>query len=137
MKYPIDTAAFLEAAEKESGRPLDSNSRKLWEYIVEAQNEAYEAGRRDGFMERFKGTDEVAPPVPNSADDELAAALQEFREEMDKAFDEEGFNTVMDVLGTPPSEMSWGQRIYAIACEAFFQGGLYAILPDDKEDNDD
>nr|DAF39344.1 MAG TPA: hypothetical protein [Caudoviricetes sp.] len=33
--------------------------------------------------------------------------------------------------------MSWGNRIYAIACEAFFQGGLYAILPDDKEDNDD
>ena len=62
MTYPIDAAAFLEAAEKESGRPLDPNSRKLWEYIVEAQNEAYEAGRRDGFMERFKGTDEVAPP---------------------------------------------------------------------------
>ena len=62
MKYPIDTAAFLEAVEKGSGRPLDPNSRKLWEYIVEAQNEAYEAGRRDGFMERFKGTDEVAPP---------------------------------------------------------------------------
>lgn len=103
MKYPIDTAAFLEAAEKESGRPLDPNSRKLWEYIV----------------------------------DELAAALQEFREKMDKAFDEECFNTVMDTLGAPPSEMSWGQRIYAIACEAFFQGGLYAILADDKEDNDD
>nr|DAF39345.1 MAG TPA: ComZ [Caudoviricetes sp.] len=62
MKYPIDAAAFLEAAEKESGKPLDPASRKLWEYIVDAQNEAYEAGKRDGFMERFKGTDEVAPP---------------------------------------------------------------------------
>ena len=55
---------------------------------------------------------------------------------MEKAFDEIGFDTVMESLGTPPSEMSWGNRIYAIACEAFFQGGLYAILPDDKEEND-
>ena len=62
MKYPIDAAAFLEAVEKESGGPLDPTSRKLWEYIVEVQNQAYEAGKLDGFMERFKGTDEVAPP---------------------------------------------------------------------------
>ena len=137
MKYPIDTTAFLATVEKESGGPLDPASRKLWEYITEAQNRAYKAGKQDGFMERFKGTDEVAPPVPNPADDELVAVLQEFREKMDKAFDEECFDTVMGALGTLPSEMSWGQRIYAIACEAFFQGGLYAILPDDKEDNDD
>ena len=77
------------------------------------------------------------PPVPNPADDELAAEVQELREKMEKAFDEIGFATVMESIGTPPSEMSWGNRIYAIACEAFFQGGLYAILPDDKEDNDD
>ncbi len=136
MKYPIDATAFLEAVEKESGRSLDPTSRKLWEYIVEIQNQAYGAGRRDGFMERFKGADEVAPPVPNPADDELAAAVQELRGKMEKAFDEIGFDTVMESLGTPPSEMSWGNRIYAIACEAFFQGGLYAILPDDKEEND-
>ena len=62
MKYPIDATAFLATVEKESGGPLDPASRKLWEYIAEAQNRAYEAGKQDGFMERFKGTDEVAPP---------------------------------------------------------------------------
>lgn len=136
MKYPIDSTAFLEAVENENGGPLDPTSRELWGRIAEIQNQAYEAGLRDGSMERFKGTDEVAPAL-DPADDELVAALQEFREEMDKAFDKEGFNSVMGALGAPPSEMSLGQRIYAIAGEAFFQGGLYAILPDDKEDNDD
>lgn len=61
-KYPIDVAAFLATVEKENGGPLDPTSRKLWEYIAEVQNQAYEAGRQDGFMERFKGTEEVAPP---------------------------------------------------------------------------
>lgn len=61
-KYPIDAAAFLVAVEKENGGPVDPASRELWELIVKLQNEAYEAGRRDGFMERFKGTEEVAPP---------------------------------------------------------------------------
>ena len=137
MKYPINGPAFLAAVEKEGGGPLDPSTRQLWELIVVVQNQAYEAGRRDGFMERFKSSDEAAPPVPNPADDELAAEVQELREKMEKAFDEIGFATVMESIGTPPSEMSWGNRIYAIACEAFFQGGLYAILPDDKEDNDD
>lgn len=61
-KYPIDAAVFLKAMEKENGRPVDLANRKLWELIVELQNQAYDAGRRDGFMERFKGADEVAPP---------------------------------------------------------------------------
>ena len=62
MKYPIDATVFLRAVEGESGGPLPPAIRKMWEYIVEVQNQAYKAGRRDGFMERFKGADEVAPP---------------------------------------------------------------------------
>jgi hypothetical protein len=58
---------------------------------------------------------------------------------METAFDETGFDCTLDSLGTPTEGLSWGQRIYAIAREAFFQGGLYAILPDDddKEENHD
>lgn len=134
-KYPIDAAVFLKAMEKENGRPVDLANRKLWELIVELQNQAYDAGRRDGFMERFKGADEVAPshPDPNPADEESADALRALREKMETAFDETGFDSVIGVLGTPPDSMSLGQRIYAMVSEAFFQGALYSILYDIKE----
>ena len=52
---------------------------------------------------------------------ELAAAIQEFRETMEKAFDEIGFDAVMERLGALPGEMSLGTRIYAPAREAFFR----------------
>lgn len=61
-KYPIDATAFLKAVEKENGGPVDPANRELWGLIVKLQNEVYGAGRQDGFMERFKGTNEVAPP---------------------------------------------------------------------------
>lgn len=138
-KYPIDAAAFLKAVEKENGGPVNPANRKLWESIAGLQNQAYDAGRRDGFMERFKGANDVALPplVSNPVDDELAAALRALREKMEDAFDETGFDAVMEALGTPPSGISWGQRIYALASEAFFQGGLYAILYDIGEEEYD
>jgi hypothetical protein len=61
-KYPIDPAAFIAAREAENGKPLDPKTRELWTLLADLQNTAYEAGRKDGFMECFKTSEGEAPP---------------------------------------------------------------------------
>ena len=71
-------------------------------------------------------------------DKQLTEALKSLREGLDEAFEKEGFDSVVKALGVLPQDMPWGERIYAIARESFFQGGLYtALANDEEEENDD
>ena len=136
-KYPIDVTSFIKAVEKENGSPLDKTSRVLWSLVVKLQNQAYDAGLKDGFM---KQCESIAEPTVKAVklidpklDKQLTEALKSLREGLVEAFEKEGFNTVVKALGVPPEEMPWGERMYVIAREAFFQGGLYIALANDEE----
>lgn len=144
-KYPIDVTSFIKAVEKENGSPLDKTSRDLWGLIVKLQNQAYDAGLKDGFMKQCESIAEPTAPsvkavklIDPKLDKQLTEALKSLREGLVEAFEKEGFNTVVKALGVPPEEMPWGERMYVIARKAFFQGGLYtALANDEEEENDD
>ena len=61
-KYPIDVTSFIKAVEKENGSPLDKTSRDLWGLIVKLQNQAYDAGLKDGFMKQCESIAEPTAP---------------------------------------------------------------------------
>ena len=85
-------------------------------------------------------SDELAPVVQlidPKLDKQLTEALKSLREGLGEAFEDEGFNSVVKALGVLPQDMPWGERIYAIARESFFQGGLYTALADDEEEEND
>ena len=128
-KYPIDVTSFIKAVEKENGSPLDKTSRVLWGLIVKLQNQAYDAGLKDGFMKQCKSITKPTMPsvkavklIDPKLDKQLTEALKSLREGLDEAFEKEGFDSVVKALGVLPQDMPWGERIYAIARESFFPG---------------
>lgn len=144
-KYPINVTPFIKAIEEENGGPLDKTSRDLWSLIVKLQNRAYDAGLKDGFMKQCESITKPTMPsvkavklIDPKLDKQLTGALKSLREGLDEAFEKEGFDSVVKALGVLPQDTPWGERIYAIARESFFQGGLYtALANDEEEENDD
>ena len=114
-KYPINVTPFIKAIEEENGGPLDKTSRDLWSLIVKLQNQAYDAGLKDGFMKQCESIAKPTAPAVKAVklidpklDKQLTEALQSLREGLDEAFEKEGFDSVVKALGVLPQDMPWG-----------------------------
>lgn len=141
-KYPVDLADNIASYEQATGDLVDDQTKEIMALVTELENQAYEQGLKDGFMQPFKDAAKEVRTNPKFSEKpapELEAVMQEIREALETSFEEEGFETVLDNLGPAPDDMNWGQKCYRLAEEAFILGGIYAICKEveKKEETSD
>ncbi len=137
LHYPIKEAAFLAAAEQQTGEPLDEANTALWKLIAELQNKAYSAGLRDGTIRQSAEIRENTPPPTEDADPALTPAERELRSVLYLAFEVSGYDKAIQLMGKFPESMAWGDRIYNLMRASFLQGDLcVAATYLDEEETD-
>ena len=130
-KYPSTAAVVIADYEEKNGAPLSDQARELITIMVELENKAYEQGTEDGFLKAFDQAAEkekgiITEETPED-DAKLQEALMELRAQLESDFESDGFTAALNNLAPVPSGLSWGEKLYCLAKEAFVVGGFYML----------
>lgn len=124
LKYQIDVAARLKAAE--AAGMTDEKSKEFIQHVAELENQAYKQGLNDGFLRPY-GREITEPDTTEELDEELRDALRELRDKLEREFLDTGLDTVLHNLSPAPEGVTWGEKLFCLAMEAFVVGAFTAI----------
>lgn len=133
--YPINLEDRLADLETELNEPIEDMGKKFISMITELENQAYEQGRKDGFLQSFRSVEKTRD-IPDP-DPELSDLLRKLREELEAAFEHDGCDTVFNNVGMPPDDVSFGERVYVLMQEAFVVGGVHVLFQNEEKQETD